>query len=122
MKISTRSKTIPVHSPEARRGDRGFLVIALMAIVAIMLLYLNINLRQLGNLRRELKGVEQRQIQRQGAVAYKSLVMLCQYAFGIIGANLFIQRSQRQSMHYVVQLWQVTWPIVIAQDVERRRG
>lgn len=64
MKISTRRKSFPVHNPEARRGERGFLVIAMMAIVAIMLLYLNINLRQLGNLRRELKGVEQQQIKR----------------------------------------------------------
>ena len=34
------------------------------AIVAIMLIYVNVNIRLLGNLKRELKLVEQQQIQR----------------------------------------------------------
>ena len=64
MKISSKQTSLSGRSPAARRGERGFLVIALMAILAIMLLYINFNLRMLGNLRRELKLVEQHQIQR----------------------------------------------------------
>ena len=52
------------HKLAARRSERGFLVIALMAILAIMLLYISFNLRMLGHLRRELELVEQRQVQR----------------------------------------------------------
>jgi len=64
MKISPHQESFWRCKASARRGERGFLVIALLAIVAIMLLYINFNMRQLGSLRRELKLVEQRQIQR----------------------------------------------------------
>ena len=64
MKISTPNQFRRGHRPAARRGERGFLVIALLAIVAIMLIYVNVNIRLLGNLKRELKLVEQQQIQR----------------------------------------------------------
>ena len=56
MKIRLQNKT--------RRDERGFLVIALVAIVAIMLLYINFNMRLLSSLNRDLKLVEQAQIQR----------------------------------------------------------
>ena len=64
MKISTHNPGSPRRRSIARRGERGFLVIALLAIVAIMLIYVNLNVRLLGNLKRELKLVEQQQIQR----------------------------------------------------------
>jgi hypothetical protein len=64
MKISTRQNNFLSRRHAARRGERGFLVIALLAIVAIMLIYINVNVRLLGNLKRELKLVEQQQIQR----------------------------------------------------------
>lgn len=64
MKIPARPKNFRNRRHGARRGERGFLVIALLAIVAIMLIYVNINVRLLGNLKRELKLVEQQQIQR----------------------------------------------------------
>src|SRR6266496_51173 len=64
MKISTHNPGSPRRRPTARRGERGFLVIALLAIVAIMLIYVNVNVRLLGSLKRELKLVEQQQIQR----------------------------------------------------------
>ena len=64
MKVAPHNRGPRYRHPGARRGERGFLVIALLAIVAIMLLYVNINVRLLGNLKRELKLVEQQQIQR----------------------------------------------------------
>jgi len=64
MKIPAHPKKFLNRRHSARRGERGFLVIALLAIVAIMLIYVNINVRLLGNLKRELKQVEQQQIQR----------------------------------------------------------
>ena len=64
MKISARDEHFFQTRRAARRGERGFLVIALLAIIAIMLIYVNVNLRLLNNLKRELKLVEQAQIQR----------------------------------------------------------
>ena len=64
MKISAHNQNARSRHPAARHGERGFLVIALLAIVAIMLIYVNVNVRLLGNLKRELKLVEQRQVQR----------------------------------------------------------
>jgi len=64
MKISAQNQGSRCRHPAARRSERGFLVIALLAIVAIMLIYVNVNIRLLGNLKRELKLVEQQQIQR----------------------------------------------------------
>ena len=64
MKISARNRSILLGRPAARRSERGFLVIALLAIVSIMLIYVTANMRLLSNLRRELKLVEQAQIQR----------------------------------------------------------
>ena len=64
MKISTHNPGSPRRRSIARRGERGFLVIALLALVAIMLIYINVNVRLLGNLKRELKLVEQQQIKR----------------------------------------------------------
>ena len=64
MRISASNPGFHRHRSAARRGERGFLVIALLAIVAIMLIYVNVNVRLLGNLKRELKLVEQQQIQR----------------------------------------------------------
>jgi hypothetical protein len=64
MKISPRNDPIFACQPHARRGERGFVVIALMVILSIMLIYINVNMRLLANLKRELKLVEQAQIQR----------------------------------------------------------
>jgi hypothetical protein len=64
MKFPAHNRGSRCCRPAARRGERGFLVIALLAIVAIMLIYVNVNVRLLGNLKRELKLVEQEQIQR----------------------------------------------------------
>ena len=64
MKISARKKSTFHGRPAARRGERGFFVISLMVILAIMLIYVNANMRLLGSLQRELKLVEQAQIQR----------------------------------------------------------
>ena len=76
MNFSPRQKSPSGHSPAARRGERGFLVIALMAILAIMLIYINFNLRMLGNLRRELKLVEQHQIQRLEKIGAEPLPLV----------------------------------------------
>jgi hypothetical protein len=64
MRISAHNQDSRCRRPAARQGERGFLVIALLAIVAIMLIYVNVNVRLLGNLKRELKLVEQEQVQR----------------------------------------------------------
>ena len=68
MRISAHNEGSRCRRPAARRGEHGFLVIALLAIVAIMLIYVNINVSLLGNLKRELKLVEQQQIQRLGKI------------------------------------------------------
>jgi hypothetical protein len=52
------------HFRGTARDERGFLMIALLTIVSIMLIYVAANVRVLGNLKRELKQVEQKQIQR----------------------------------------------------------
>ncbi|HEU0039173.1 MAG TPA: hypothetical protein VFR76_07860 [Verrucomicrobiae bacterium] len=73
MKISAHNQGSRCRRPAGRRGEHGFLVIALLAIVAIMLIYVNINVRLLGNLKRELKLVEQQQIQRLEKVGAEPL-------------------------------------------------
>jgi len=62
MKIAPHNRGSLCRHAAGRRGERGFLVIALLALVAIMLIYVNVRL--LGNLKSELKLVEQQQIQR----------------------------------------------------------
>ena len=64
MKISTQPQGPRCRRPAAHQGERGFLVIALLVLMAIMLIYVNVNVRLLSNLKRELKLVEQQQIQR----------------------------------------------------------
>ena len=73
MRISAHNEGSRCRRPAARRGEHGFLVIALLAIVAIMLIYVNVNVRLLGNLKRELKLVEQQQIQRLEKVGAEPL-------------------------------------------------
>ena len=73
MKVSVHVQGSRYGRSAARRGERGFLVIALLAIVAIMLIYVNVNVRLLGNLKRELKLVEQQQIQRLEKVGAEPL-------------------------------------------------
>jgi hypothetical protein len=64
MKISAHNHGPRYRRTATRHGERGFLVVALLAIVAIMLIYININVRLLGGLKRELKLIDQKQIQR----------------------------------------------------------
>jgi len=64
MKVAPHNRGPRYRHPGARRGERGFLVIALLAIIAIMLVYINVSMRLLGSLKRELRLVEQAQIQR----------------------------------------------------------
>ena len=52
-------------SPPPGRQQRGFfLVIVLLAITAIMLIYLTVDARRLAVLKQDLRRVEQKQIQR----------------------------------------------------------
>jgi hypothetical protein len=76
MKILSREKAFPPVRPAARRSERGFLVIALLAIISIMLLYINFNMRLLGSLKRDLRLVEQAQIQRLEKVGAEPLPLL----------------------------------------------
>ena len=48
----------------ARHDERGFLIIALLLLVSIMLIYVAVGLRSLNQLRQDLKLVEQKQVQR----------------------------------------------------------
>jgi len=48
----------------ARKGERGFLVIAMLVILALMLIYVAATMRSLTHLRQDLKLVEQKQVQR----------------------------------------------------------
>ena len=53
-------------TPAYRRcqGQRGFLVIALLAIISIMLIYIAANLHVLASLKRDIRLLEQKQVQR----------------------------------------------------------
>jgi len=64
MNLSPQNQGSRLTRPAVRRSERGFLVIALLAILAIMLIYVNANVRLLGHLKRELKLVEHKQILR----------------------------------------------------------
>jgi len=75
MKLSAHNQGSRFSRPAIRRGERGFLVIALLAILAIMLIYVNVNVRLLGHLKRELKLVEQKQIQRLEKIGAQPLRM-----------------------------------------------
>ena len=48
----------------ARRDERGFLLIALLVLVSLMLIYVAFGVRSLNGLHQNLKRVEQKQIQR----------------------------------------------------------
>jgi hypothetical protein len=61
MKIST-SNSRP--SKPARSPEHGFMVIALLVLVSIMLIYVAFGLRSLNRLRQDLRLVEQKQVQR----------------------------------------------------------
>ena len=54
----------PTPFQTARRSERGFMIIAMMALLALMLIYVAASTRSLHQLRQELKLVEQKQIQR----------------------------------------------------------
>ena len=47
-----------------QHSQRGFLVIALLAIITIMLIYIAANLHVLAALKRDIRLVEQKQVQR----------------------------------------------------------
>jgi uncharacterized membrane protein len=52
-------------SAKPRRSNQGgFLVIALLAIITIMLIYIGANLQVLAALKRDIRLVEQKQVQR----------------------------------------------------------
>lgn len=54
----------PAQPQTARRSESGFMIIAMMALLALMLIYVAASTRSLHQLRQELKLVEQKQIQR----------------------------------------------------------
>jgi hypothetical protein len=61
MKLTTFN---PAQSERARRDERGFMVIAMMVILSMMLIYVAASVRSLSQLRQDLKLVEQKQVQR----------------------------------------------------------
>ncbi len=46
------------------QNQRGFLVIALLALISIMLIYIAANLHVLASLKRDIRLLEQKQVQR----------------------------------------------------------
>ena len=48
----------------ARRRSGGFAVIVLLALLALVLIFVGFNMRTLDNLKREVRAVERQQIQR----------------------------------------------------------
>jgi len=50
--------------PGNRQNERGFMIIALLAILALLLIYTTANIQTLNLLDREIKAVEKKQIQR----------------------------------------------------------
>ena len=61
MRLTTSTPGIALRS---RSQQSGFLVIALMVILTIMLIYVTIGLRSLKHLHQDLKLVEQKQVLR----------------------------------------------------------
>jgi hypothetical protein len=57
-------KVAPASKNPCRHQRGFFIVIVLLAITAIMLIYLTVNARSLSALRQDLRLVEQKQIQR----------------------------------------------------------
>ena len=57
-------KLVPSSNHPGRRERGFFLVIVLLAVTAIMLIYLTANARRLAVLKQDLRLVEQKQIQR----------------------------------------------------------
>lgn len=55
---------VQVSQHAGRARERGFLVIALLAIISIMLIYIAANLHVLAALKRDIRLVEQKQVQR----------------------------------------------------------
>jgi hypothetical protein len=53
-----------LHAPRIRRRQSGSAVIVIMALLAILLLYMTYNLKTLANLGRELRLLEHQQIRR----------------------------------------------------------
>jgi len=58
------TSSISARSERVHRNERGFLIIAMMAILAIILIYVAASMRSLTHLRKDLKLVEQKQVQR----------------------------------------------------------
>ncbi len=55
---------LPLPNRHRRHRERGFLVIAMLAIISIMLVYIAANLHVLAALKRDIRLVEQKQVQR----------------------------------------------------------
>ena len=55
-----------------RQDERGFIVIALLVVLSILLIYVMVNLRYLNDLKRELRLFEREQIKRLQKPATKS--------------------------------------------------
>ncbi len=61
-----------VHASRSSRGQSGSAVIIIMALVAILLVYVAGNLKTLSNLGRELRLIERQQIRRLQTTAAKT--------------------------------------------------
>lgn len=53
-----------IRAPSSQRRQSGVAIVVILAMLSIMLVYVTANLRSLHHLGRELKLLEQRQIQR----------------------------------------------------------
>ena len=76
-------KLYPASQHQRPREHGFFLVIVLLAVTAIMLIYLTVNARSLSALRQDLRLVEQKQIQRfdpvaSGAITNRAAAALAQ--------------------------------------------
>ena len=65
-------KLRPLHAPRSTTRESGSAVIVIMALLAILLLYMAYNLRTLANLGRELRLLERQQTHRLQTQAPKT--------------------------------------------------
>ena len=66
-------KTCRPSKPHRSRERGFFLIIVLLALTAIMLIYLTVNARRLAVLKQDLRLIEQKQVQRLNPAEYGAI-------------------------------------------------
>jgi hypothetical protein len=68
-------KTLATKQSDSRRQRGFFLIVVMLALVTIMLVYVMANLRILASLKRDIRIIEQKQVQRLEKLTPSALVV-----------------------------------------------